>query len=137
VQLLAQADLTELQYSLRRIATAGDGPRRGMREEIGEQFAVAWQGQVQMVANLTGDCRGLLDEIAAMPDAQLQAAVDWVQDKLGDAEAGDGGAVLSVQVSLIGLVIGVGGEAKLFGGERMDDAVSKPAWAKARWGARW
>ena len=48
--------------------------------------------------------------------------MEIVEDGLAESEAGNGGAVLSEQVGVVGFVCGIGGKAKLLGGKRVDDA---------------
>ena len=60
--------------------------------------------------------------VAAVPGQQLEVDGDRVGFVLEQAEAVDGGAVDGGEVGVIGLVAGVGGESKLFGGVGVDDA---------------
>ena len=67
-------------------------------KEAIEQVGITGHRQVQVIANLAGQSRRLLDEVAAMPCPQLQLAIGWLQLELAQSEAGDGRSVLRVQV---------------------------------------
>jgi len=90
--------------------------------QVGEVGGEARVRGVEVLADLRPQGRGLADELAAVTDQELKRRPRFVPARLDQREAADGGAVDRRQVGVIGLVAGVGGLAKLFGGERMDDA---------------
>ena len=57
-----------------------------------------------------------------MAGQEPELGVDLIECRLDQAEAIDGGAMDGVEVGVVGLVAGIGREAELLGGQRMDDA---------------
>jgi hypothetical protein len=70
---------------------------------------------------LDGDL--LANQVAAAARQPLELDVHRLGLRLEQAEAIDGGAVVRGQIGVIRLVGGVGGQAELLGGERVDAAV--------------
>src|SRR5262249_52962254 len=82
----------------------------------------AGQGGFQVFADLAIEGSAFADEIAALADEQLQRGPGDVATGFLKGAAGDGGAVDSGEVGVIGLVTGIDGLAGLLGDERVEDA---------------
>ena len=119
--MLTQASLSELDQLGRRVTAGGNDQRRRGFEQTIEQTGIAGHSQVQVLANLAGHGRRLLDEVAAMPCSQLQFPIGRFQLQLAQPEPGHGRSVLSVQIRFVGLVARIGRHPILLGGEGMDD----------------
>ena len=68
----------------------------------------------------------LADQVAAVAGQEPEPGVDLIERRLDQAEAVDGGAMDGEEVGVVGLVAGVGRQAELLGGQRMDDAGLEP-----------
>src|SRR6266436_2281116 len=105
-----------------RVEVAHEMPGRLAIPELAEAVGQAGVGGIEVLADLTAQSRGLLYEIAAVANDELQGLPSLVERDVGQGEAGGGGAVQGVQVGVVGLVVGIGGLAELLGGEGVDDA---------------
>ena len=87
---------------------------------------------MDQVADLTAQRRGLSHQVAAVSCPGAELAVILGHDRFGEAEAVDRGAEDGREVGIVGLTVGGGGLAELFGGEGMDDADLEAGGAEAR-----
>src|SRR5207244_2150459 len=81
----------------------------------------AWQGGLEVVADLAVEGRALADEVAAVPNDELQGRPGFIAGGFQQGAAGDGGAVDGGEVRIVGLVAGIDRLAILLGGEGMKD----------------
>jgi hypothetical protein len=101
---------------------SGDGPGAAVLPEVGEGVDEAGQVDVEVVADLAAQAAGLVDQAAPEADETEEFGPEFVPGEFGEGEAVEGGAEESVEVPVVGLVIGIGDLAELFSGERVDDA---------------
>src|SRR3989442_9169616 len=90
--------------------------------ELVEAGGEAGEGAFEVVADLAVEGGAFADQIAAVPDDQLQGGPGLVAGGLQQRAAGDSGAVDGGQVGVVGLVAGIDGLAVLLGDEGMQDA---------------
>ena len=91
------------------VEDAADGGR-----EAGEQG-------VELDMDLIAEVDVLAHEVAAVAGQKPELGVDLIEHRLDQTEAIDGGTLDSGEIGVVGLVAGIGGEAELLGGQRMDD----------------
>ena len=77
---------------------------------------------MQVLANLAGQRRRLLDKVAAMTSSQLQFPIRRFQLQLAQPKASDGRSVLRKKIRFVGLVARIGRHPILLGGKGMNDA---------------
>jgi hypothetical protein len=97
-------------------------PRDRALPKLVEAGGETGEGRFEVVADLAVEGGVFADEITAMADEQVQGSPGLVARGFEERTAGDGGAVNSGQVGVIGLVAGIDGLAILFGGEGVEDA---------------
>jgi len=118
----SEAFQSGLANRLGRAQLAGQVQGQRAFPELGEAGGVAGQRGVEMLADLTAEGRALVDQIAAVPDQQLEFSPGPVERGLGQGEAAAGGAVDGRQIGVVGFLTGVAGLAELLGGKGVDDA---------------
>src|SRR5207249_8140494 len=79
-------------------------------------------GGFQVVANLAVQGGAFADQIAAVPDDELQRGPGLVAGRFEQRTTGDGGAVDGREVGVVGFVAGIDGLAVLLGDEGVQDA---------------
>ena len=97
-----------------------------MGEDVSDGGGEPREEGVELGMDLIARRRVLADRVAAMANQGPELGVDLVEQRLDEAEAGDGGAPDGGGVGVVGLVAGVGGEAERAGRQGVDDAGFEP-----------
>jgi hypothetical protein len=99
-----------------------DGPGTVVLPEIAEGIGEAREVSVEVVADLTTETGGLVDETAAEACEAQECGPEFVAGGLGEGEAVEGSAVHGEEVAVVGLVVGISDLAELFSSEWVDNA---------------
>src|SRR5205085_2869917 len=77
--------------------------------ELGEACGQAGVSGPEMLADLAAEDGHLADDLATVPNEQLQGAPEVIQGLLGQSEAVDGGAMNGDNIDVVGLGVGLVG----------------------------
>ena len=92
-----------------------------MVEDVADGGREAGEQGVPLDVDLVPQRRVLHHQIATMTGQHAEFGMGLIERRLDQTEAIDGGAMDGLEVGLIGLVLGIGGDAELLGGQGMDD----------------
>ena len=109
-----------------RTQMSGDDRRRLVGEDVAHGGGEAGESCVELGRDLISQVDVLPHQVAAVAGQEPERDVDLIEHRLDQAEAINGGPLDGQEVGVVGLVAGVGREAKLLGGQRMDDAGLQP-----------
>jgi hypothetical protein len=96
-----------------------------------ETGGIAWQNGVEVLADLASERRTFANQVAAMPNAQLQLPPSLGQSVFQKREAVYGSTMNGLEIVVVGFVAGVSGLPELLGGEGMHQACLESGFGKS------
>jgi hypothetical protein len=106
----------------RRAQAPGDHEGRLVVEDAADGGGEAGEQGVELAMDLVAEVGVLPHQVAAVAGQEPELGVGRIEHRVDQAEAIDGGPLDGAEVGVVGLVLGIGGEAELLGGQGMDDA---------------